>query len=348
MEKTYTLTVEKLPHSQVELIGSIPWIELASTEPEALKRLGTSIQVDGFRKGAVPEAVLRKQIPEQLLLEEMAELLLQEYYPLMLEREKIDAIGRPKIALTKLARENPFEFRIITAVMPEVALPDYKKLATTAEKEPIAPVTDEEVEKAIQELRHLRFHQDAGHDHSHTGPHEHPEEELPAVDDTFAQSFGKFKTLDELKAKIRENTTQEKMIQSRDKRRTHLLEIIAAETIVEIPKLFVDAELEKLMSQFSYDISQAGMDFDTYLSQAGKTKEELALELTPDAEKRAKFQLIIDSIARTENITPAEETIVAEAEKLLQAYPGADVARTRAYAELMLTNDAVLSRLENL
>jgi len=63
------------------------------------------------------------------ILEEMAELALSKIYPEIIIKEKIDAIGRPEISITKLAKDNPLEFKIITSVLPEVKLGDYKKIA---------------------------------------------------------------------------------------------------------------------------------------------------------------------------------------------------------------------------
>ncbi len=345
-QNAYTVKVEELPKSEVELVGSIPWEQFAAFEAAALANLGKNIEVDGFRKGSVPENILKKQVPEQLTLEEMAQLALEKHYPEMIIEHKIDAIGRPKIALTKLARGNDLEFRILVSVMPAITLPDYKKLAKDAAPVVPAEVTDEDVHKTIEELRHMRLHQHD--DHASEGPHEHTEEELPVVDDAFAKSFGKFETVAELKDKIKENLKLEKELQAKDKRRAALLDAIANETALEVPALFVRAELEKMIGQLSFEIDRAGMKFDEYLEKAGKTKEQLETELTPDAEKRAKFQLVIDKIAEAEKLIPDEAAVQTEADRLLATYPGADEARTKAYAHLVLTNEKVMKFLETL
>lgn len=347
-EKKYTLVISSLPGGEIELAGSLPWSVFSVHESAAIAHLGKNIEVDGFRKGTVPETMLRKQIPDQLLLEEMAERALQEHYVQMLTQESIDAIGRPRIALTKLARDNDLEFKIVTAVMPEVKLPDYRALAKDAEKIDAPAVTDEDVENTVNELRHMRLHQDAGdHGHSHE-PHSHTEEELPVVDDAFAKSFGKFETVADLKAKIRENLALEKDREAKDKQRTVLLEAISEKTEVAVPKLFIDAELQKLVSQVEFEVSRAGVKFEDYLKQVGKTKEDLEAQFLPDAEKRAKFQLVLDAIAGKEGLQPEEETVKQETEKLIAMYPGADEARTRAYAQMVLTNEKVLAFLESL
>ncbi|HSE56682.1 MAG TPA: trigger factor [Candidatus Paceibacterota bacterium] len=347
--KKYTLIITNLPGGEIELAGNLPWDTFLTYEAAALAHLGKNIEVDGFRKGSVPETMVRKHIPDQLLLEEMAERALQEHYVQMLTQESIDAIGRPRIALTKLARDNDLEFKIITAVMPEVKLPDYHALAKAAEKIEAPAVTDEDVENTINELRHMRLHQnDTAGTHDHSTPHEHTEAELPVVDDAFAKSFGKFETVADLKAKIRENLALEKDREAKDKQRTAVLEAVSKETEVVVPKLFVEAELQKLVSQVEFEVSRAGVKFEDYLKQVGKTKEDLEKEFLPDAERRAKFQLVLDAIANKENLKPEAEVVEQETQKLMTMYPGADEARTRAYAQMVLTNEKVLSFLETL
>src|SRR3989338_9907444 len=134
------VSVKKLPKSEVEIEGELDAETLESYFGKALKRLGDSLDLDGFRNGKIPENVLISKIPEIRILEEMAEMALSEHYPKIVEEEKIDAISRPEIAITKLARKNPFGFKIKTAVLPEIKLPDYKKVA----KKAIAEVTDAE------------------------------------------------------------------------------------------------------------------------------------------------------------------------------------------------------------
>src|SRR6187551_1612714 len=139
--------IKKLEKSQVEILGVMAAEDFASFEKEAIAEIGKDVEFPGFRKGHVPENVLLKNIPEIKILEEMAERAIMKVYPEILEKEKIDAIGRPEIMLTKLAKGNPLEFKILTTVLPEVTLPDYKKIAQSEPKEEASTVTDADVEK---------------------------------------------------------------------------------------------------------------------------------------------------------------------------------------------------------
>src|SRR3989344_9172773 len=197
------IKTNKLPKSIVEIEGELDAPIFESYFSPALKRLGENLEIDGFRKGKAPETVLLSKIPEARILEEMTELALAEHYPKILEDEKIDAIGRPEISITKLARKNPLEFKIKIAVMPLIKLADYKKIASSILRSDLKnsqrsdlDVSDEDLETTIMDIRKSRAPKVHMAEHEHKEgdkPHEHPEPELPAFDDAFVQALGPFK-----------------------------------------------------------------------------------------------------------------------------------------------------------
>ncbi len=126
---TMKIRVKNLPKSEVEIEGELETEIFETYFSKALKKIGETLKLDGFRAGKIPESVLLSKIPEIRILEEMAEMALGEHYPKILVEEKIDAVSRPEISITKLARKNPLGFKIKTAVLPEIKLPDYKSLA---------------------------------------------------------------------------------------------------------------------------------------------------------------------------------------------------------------------------
>ena len=138
--------INKLEKSKVEIISSIEAKYFESFRKKALENINNEITIDGFRKGKVPENILTTKVGEMNILEEMAELAISEAYPKILVEEKIDAIGRPEINITKIAKDNPLEFKVITAVIPEVKLADYKKIA----KEEKGNNSNEKIEEATE------------------------------------------------------------------------------------------------------------------------------------------------------------------------------------------------------
>lgn len=155
------LRVKKLPKSEIEIEGELGAEAFESYFTKALKKLGEAFEIDGFRKGKVPESVLVSNIPEIRILEEMAEMALAEHYPKIIADEKLDAISRPEISITKLARKNPLGFKIQTAVLPTIKLPNYKNIAKDVNlrkenKEKDFSVTEKEMEDTIMDIRKSR------------------------------------------------------------------------------------------------------------------------------------------------------------------------------------------------
>ena len=146
------IKVNKLDKSRVEIVGSLDSVYFESFRTRALQNINDEVNIDGFRKGKVPNNILISKVGEMSILEEMAQLALSEVYPRIVVDEKIDAIGHPNIQITKIASNNPLEFKIITAVIPHIKLPDYKKISKEEKKE-IKQGTEEEKIKEKEKRR---------------------------------------------------------------------------------------------------------------------------------------------------------------------------------------------------
>jgi len=94
-------------------------------------------------------------------------------------------------------------------------------------------------------------------------------------------------------------------------------------------------------------MKRAQITMDDYLVHIKKTKEDLVKEWTPTAEKRAKLQLVLNEIAKTENIKAIPDEVDQEVSNLLSQHEGADEARVRTYVESVLTNEEVMKKLES-
>ena len=345
-------TIKKLEKSEVEIVGVLEVAEFEKYEDKALGIIGDRLELPGFRKGKAPATVVREHASEMMILEEMAEQALHDAYPKIIEEHKLDAIGRPQIMITKIAKGSDLEFKIITAVLPEMKLPDYKKLAKeVVKKNPVKvdEIPEADVEKAILELRKMRAHQ-AMPKHEHEDGAEHPElseEELPAFDDAFVKTFCEFASTDAFKDKIRGNLKMEKEVIEKDKLRLAIVEELLKETSGDIPEILIQSETDKILYKLEADITNMGFKFDDYLVQIKKTEEELRKEWRTDAEKRAKLQLTIHNISNKENLKPTEEEIEKEVTNIVTMYKDADPVRARAYVENMMENEKVFQFLEN-
>ncbi len=341
-----------LPDRELEIIGAITAEKMGLMREKALKKLKESVELPGFRKGTAPDSLVAQKIGEGSLLEEAAEIALNEEYPNILEEHNIDAIGRPEITITKIGLGSDMEFKIKTSLMPEVKLTDYKKIARTvlAKKAESISVTDKDVEDVIQNIReniaHDKVHAEAGGGHEHN--HRKIEDsDLPEVNDEFAKMLGNFESLEEMKTKIKENLGKEKEIKAKDKKRTEILEKVIEDSTIDLPKIVVDGEMEKMLAQFKDDIAKSGIPYEDYLKHIKKTEADLRLEWKDASVKRAKSQVILNTIAKEESIAPKEEDIKREMENILANYKDAERFRVRMYVETFLTNELVFQFLES-
>jgi len=350
--------VKKLPKSEVEIEGELAAEAFELYFDRALNKIGAEVEVDGFRKGKVPQNILLSKVPEIRILEEMAEMALEEHYPKILENEKLDVITRPEISITKLARKNPLEFKIKTALMPEIKLPDYKKIANKiiseiTDKEKNIEVTEKEVEDTIMDIRKSRApkkHMAEAHkctDEKCEHEQKEEKEELPEVNNDFVQSLGPFKDVEDFKIKLKENIKLEKENQQKEKTRLKIVEKIIDDTEVEMPEILVEIELNKTLYRMESDITQMGLKFEDYLKHLNKTVDDLKKEFRKDAEKKAKLGLILNEISKIEKIKADENQVAKEVAMILEHYKEADPERAKIHAENVLTNEAVFQFLEN-
>ena len=359
------ISIQKLPNSIIEIEGEIEANIFESYFAKALKKIGENIELPGFRKGKAPENVLLANVKEMHILEEMAELALGEHYPKIIEEKKIDAIGRPDISIIKLARNNPLGFKIKVAILPEIKLSDYKKIAKkilndVKPEEKNIIVTDEDLENTIMDIRKSRapkVHMAEPHVHKEGEEHQTSDikdqmsdvkkEELPEFNDEFVKALGPFENIEDFKNKLKENIKLEKENAQKEKTRLKIIEKIIEESTLEVPELLIDLELDKIIYRMESDITQMGLKFEDYLKHLNKTVKDLRKDFHTDGEKKAKLSLILNEIAKVENIVADSEQVAKEVAYILEHYKEADPERARMHAENVLTNEKIFQFLES-
>jgi len=149
------IEIKKLPKSEIEMEIEVPTEEWDKYLSLAVKNLGQNLEVPGFRKGQVPPQVVEREIGKDKILQEAAQSCCRKSYVRALMDKKIEAVGAPKITVLKMAAGNPFVFRAQVAVVPEVSLPNYEKIARDVPKNKIK-VNDKDIEETINYLRKSR------------------------------------------------------------------------------------------------------------------------------------------------------------------------------------------------
>lgn len=350
------IVVTPKENSQIEITGDIPVPTLAPFRKKSLEKFGQNAKISGFRPGHIPEKVLIEKFGETKILEGAAEMVLQEIVPELVEKHAARYMTRPNITITKLAPGNALSFSILVTIRPAITLPDYKKIAAeeiannSNEKErQKLDVSDTEINAVIEQVKNDYAHREF-HKHNPNNDHNHAaadvEKHKPEITDDFVKTLGEFRDITDFKQKIKENLIKEKEYRLLEKRRTKMLERLAAETKFSVPQPLVDYEINRMMGQFEDDTRRLGLSVENYLSHIKKTREELRKEWLPEAEKRARINFVLEEIALVENLRATPDEIEQEVRRLKTRYTDIDTVQAENYVSHILTLEKTIIFLE--
>ena len=144
--------------------------------------------------------------------------------------------------------------------------------------------------------------------------------ELPEINNEFAKGFG-MKSAEEFKNNIKKSIIAEKQQKAAQKAEIKMIDkIIEKSKFGDIPEILVNSEAKTMMSELESSVASHGGKFEDYLSHIQKTRDQLVLDMLPDAVKRVKTSLVIREIAGKEKIKVEEEEIQKAIEDLLKQY----------------------------
>lgn len=140
---------------------------------------------------------------------------------------------------------------------------------------------------------------------------------LPVVDEAFAKNLG-LESVDDLKAKLRENISLEAENKAVESAEVQMLEkLIEASDIEQPPEVLVNEEVRRMLAELQHGIEEQGGKWEEYLSTIKKTMDDMRLDLIPQAMKRIKTAVLIKHFAKQEDIEPKTEDVDAEVDRIL-------------------------------
>ena len=146
------------------------------------------------------------------------------------------------------------------------------------------------------------------------------EKELPALDDEFASEISEFDTLEEYKEDVRAKLTQEKEKEAKEAKEAAVIEAIVDDSDMEIPEAMIQTQQRQMIDEFGQRIRYQGLTMDQYYQMTGASYDKMAEQVRPQAERRIKSRLVLEAVAKAENITATEEEFEEELGLMAQAY----------------------------
>ena len=150
--------------------------------------------------------------------------------------------------------------------------------------------------------------------------HEIKAKELPELDDEFTAEVSEFDTLDAYKADIKAKIKEQKIADGNRKKEDQAVEKAVANATMEIQEAMIDTQVNQMAQDFAQRIQQQGLSMEQYFQFTGMTAESMMEELRPQAVKRIETRLVLEAIAKAENIEITDERIDEELAKMAEAY----------------------------
>ena len=150
--------------------------------------------------------------------------------------------------------------------------------------------------------------------------HEIKAKELPEIDDEFAAEVSEFDTLDEYKADVKAKIKEQKATDGKRKQEDQAVEQAIKNASYEIPDAMVDTQISQMANDFAQRIQSQGLTMEQYYQFTGMTEEKMNEEFKPQAVKRIETRLVLEAIAKAENIEISDEKLDEEIAEMAEAY----------------------------
>ena len=155
------------------------------------------------------------------------------------------------------------------------------------------------------------------------------QKELPEINDDFIGDISEFETVDAWKADKKAKMTEEKKQYMDNMRENLAVKGACDNAAIDIPDCMIDRQVDYMMQDLMYRLQGSGIDMNTYMQYLNTTEAEMRKNYRTEAEARVKMQLVIDAIAKAENVTASDEEIEEEIKKYAEN-SGADVETFKA------------------
>ncbi len=150
--------------------------------------------------------------------------------------------------------------------------------------------------------------------------HEIKVKELPELDDEFASEVSEFDTLDEYKADIKAKIKEQKIAEGNRQKEDQAVEKAVANASMEIPEAMIDTQVQQMAGEFAQRMQSQGLTMEQYFQFTGLTADKMREELRPQAVKRIETRLVLEAIAKAENIEITDEKVDEEIAKMAEMY----------------------------
>ena len=146
------------------------------------------------------------------------------------------------------------------------------------------------------------------------------EKQLPELDDEFASEVSEFDTMEEYRADVKKNLADRKAVEAKNAKEEAAVDAVIANAQMEIPDAMVETQQRQMVQDFAQRIQSQGITLEQYFQFTGLTAEKMMEDMKPQAIKRIETRLVLEAIAKAENIEITDEKVDEELAKMAESY----------------------------
>ncbi|MCR4696209.1 MAG: trigger factor [Lachnospiraceae bacterium] len=150
--------------------------------------------------------------------------------------------------------------------------------------------------------------------------HEIKEKQLAELDDDFASDVSSYDTFAEYKESVKKNLTDKKEEDAKKQKEDAAVDAIIADSKIEIPEMMLATTQREMLDEFAQRLRYQGMNIEQYFKYTGTNAEIMMEQVKPQAEKKIQTQLVLEAVAKAENIEATEDDIKAEIKEIADTY----------------------------
>ena len=144
--------------------------------------------------------------------------------------------------------------------------------------------------------------------------------ELPELDDDFAKDVSEFDTLAEYKEHVKTNLEDKKADEAKRAKEDAAVDKAIENAQMDIPEAMLMTQCRQMLDDFSRRMQSQGLSMDQYFQFTGMTADKMMEDMKPQAIKRIETRLVLEAIAKAENIEITDEKVDEELAKMAESY----------------------------
>ena len=129
---------------------------------------------------------------------------------------------------------------------------------------------------------------------------------------------------------LKKRLTEQKENEAKRTKEDEAIKKIIEKSKMDIPEAMIDTQCETMIEEFAQRIAQSGLTMEQYLQFSGMTIDKLKDQVRPEATTRIQSSLVLEQIAKDENIEVSDADVDAEVEKMAAAY-GMEADKLKEY-----------------